>query len=223
MSITANAPAPLPDDNRNPEANTAHRFSTVTPPFLTQPKVDDRGPRIPCQRSAQPAARKVSAESLMLEISAALYNAHVLPQVKAEMWKALRDLAGDAIAASWLARSQQILNDAALSPAEQVATIIAAHRDPDWCDDCTPDDVGTSPIHSGLVGTVTDVVDGERRTVEVRVERNDRDGQPGKAFVALREIEGDRVEFGPAAAFRLADLYARAARLAIRDWQGKPL
>jgi len=155
---------------------------------------------------------------LLMNINAALNDARVLPAVREEMRAALRILSDDGVAAMVLARSQHILDDPTLSGGTKIALILASLTEPAWCDDCLVDEVGTSPTHSGVVGTVTDVVEGERVTIEVQLGRTDSKDGPGNAFVQLHILEGSEyLGLSPEAALRLADLHGTAARLALQD------
>lgn len=215
------AAVPSPDDQ------PGKQFGTVNPPTLAQHKVDDRGAGVTSRRLAEHAAAVLAdvpavdvdddmdVPSMLLEIGAAIQAADVLPQVKDEMCREVRRLAGDAVAAQQMARIQQIL-DANVLPAElRVSTVIASFLCPAWCDDCLPDEVGNSPTHGTLIGVAYgETAEGEPVEYEVRVERHDWKGRPGKAVVVA---DDRRIEFDPECAAQVADLYTRAALLATRD------
>lgn len=104
------------------------------------------------------------------------------------------------------------------TPEQLIASVIASAQCPPWCDNCCPDDFGTSPIHSGLIATITDKVHSDVTTVEVRIERQDNEGVPHRAYVALKEIEkSSMLEFGTTAALALADAIGDATRAVLRD------
>ena len=90
---------------------------------------------------------------------------------------------------------------------------------PAWCDDCLRDSAGI--LHTGVVGTVTDKVnDAEPSTVIVRVERSDRDGKPGQAFVFL---DAGSVELSPDGVAKLGALLIEAAGIVAQDRAGVAL
>lgn len=208
---------------RVPAANRADanaetvRFGTIDPPTLVQAKVDDRGPRIPKQRTGHTTgltAAEQETAGLLLSIDATLTNPTVPAAIKDDMRAGLRRLAGDAVAADVLARSQQILDDTSLTRAEQVARILTAFQCPDWCDDCSTTE--GNRFHGTKVGEVVDTLNEKFPvTVTVRVERtDDGDGTRGKAFVF---VDTSSHELSPQGALKVAELYSTAARIALRD------
>ncbi|MEU7843972.1 hypothetical protein AB0B39_23765 [Micromonospora sp. NPDC049114] len=171
------------------------------------------------------AAREVDAPAdidpeivgLVSRIRATLSDSRVPDAVKDGIRETLRLAAGDAVTAAQMARGQQILENPLLSTVEKFAAFAEVFAHPDWCDDCCPGDSPDSPLHIGVVGTVTDTVHGgEVTTVVVRIERDDNHGQRGQAYVRVEVVEGVG-DLSPEAALRLADLHGEAARLAVQD------
>ncbi|SCL17803.1 hypothetical protein GA0070616_1362 [Micromonospora nigra] len=240
MSITPQAAASTPDDRRS----NVETFPAINPPPLNHPKVDDRTPLIPRQRTAsdliashRPFTSTEAGKELLDWAREMLDDPERDPAITADIRWVLA-----------LARDVEQVEDSQLhadlkeilgtpgpvgSLGDRVSEAVLRYTDrlmsadprwnpvfralcPDWCDDCLRDSGGT--LHTGVVGTVTDKVnDAEPSTIVVRVERSDRDGKPGQAFVFL---DAGSVELSPEGVANLGALLIEAAGIVKKDRAG---
>lgn len=239
-----NAPAvgsfPTPEANRIDQGDTI-AFGTINPPTLAQPKVDDRGPRIPAQRVYGGTLARADEESaqMLLNVADVLGQQDVPEPVLDDIRRSLARLSGDADAVREILRFQRVIDAYRAGDLAAADTLVRARKAldtyegvkpaapdvscPYWCNDCSTK--GGYRFHSGKVGEFTDHKNPQFPcTVQVWVQRTDRmDGgvdAPGllrsdKACV-YAVGHGDS-ELTPLGALRYGELYAKAARIALHD------
>lgn len=86
---------------------------------------------------------------------------------------------------------------------------------PTWCDQ-TCGAIEGNVIHGNTIATISDTLDGELSTIVVEVERFDRDGRAGQAYLNIQQVKGPG-GLGPVAAAALADAIQRANAIVIAD------
>ncbi|MFY1673650.1 hypothetical protein ACN27G_27450 [Plantactinospora sp. WMMB334] len=239
MSIHPTSPAPSADGPDNPKTNI--------PTPRTPGSIDDRGTGAAPQPDGFDTDEQVEtflngcqsliagkgaddlAEAGRLVFAGAKTFSEIVNSGTGAQWQKFREETDAALAriearpfTDDYCRRLKSIDLHALTSDQVVASVIAFAQCPSWCDpaECCPDDLGTSPIHAGIVATIRDRVNQDDTEVEVRIERQDMNGVPEMAYVAVKPSSGV-LEFSTKTAGQLADAIGRAQRAVLRD-QGNP-